>query len=64
MVNACVSKKSPDICFGEFNLQLNFHWHFTVKKNDIKKHMPITSLHLISIIIAKNKKQNMFNNDT
>ena len=36
------------------------HWHFTVKKNNIKKHMTITSWHLISIIIAKNNKQNMF----
>ena len=29
------------------------HWHFTVKKNNIRKHMPITSKHLISSIIAK-----------
>ena len=46
---------------GKFNLEQNLHWHFTVKTNNIKKHMPITSWHLISIIIAKNDKQNMFN---
>ena len=46
--------------YGKFNLEQNLHWHFTVKKNNIKKHMPITSYRLISIIIAKNSKQNMF----
>ena len=40
------------------------HWHFTVIKNNIKKHMPITLKHLVSIIIAKTKKQILFNNDT
>ena len=60
MVNVCVPKKTPNICFGEIYLEQNLHWHFTVKKNNIKKHMPITSWHLISIIIAKNNKQNMF----
>ena len=44
---------------GKFNLEQNLHWHFTVKKNNIKKHMPITSKHLTSIIIAKINKQNM-----
>ena len=29
------------------------HWHFTVKKNNIKKHMRITLWYLISVIIAK-----------
>ena len=43
MVNTCVPKKSPDICLGEIKIGIKLALAFTVKQNNIKKHMPITS---------------------